>query len=343
MLLSVIVPVYNMAADNKLGFCMDSLVNQTISDYEIIAVDDASTDNSLEVLRDYEARYPGLVKVITYPDNRHQGGARNEGMKVALGEWISFIDSDDWIVPEYFERLINRANETGADVVGTNFSVVYNQSFEVGKINPNSISLNTGVLDETKHKGLLLESGSMVMKIYRRELIFDNDLYFPEHMFYEDNAVGPVWTLYFKHFEFIDEPLYYYYQHGTSTVHTITEERSRDRLKATEITINEMKKRGFLETYKHEMEAMFIRLYVVNTLFGYMISCKKKHFGFVREIKKGILKYFPDFRSSMYYESIPDPEQKKMLDLFMKNSFMFYIYYGALWKYRNLRNRLKTK
>lgn len=343
MKLSVIVPVYNTAADNKLNFCMDSLVNQTLKDMEIIAVNDASTDNSLEILRDYEAKYPGLVKVVTYPDNRHQGGARNEGFKYAEGEWISYIDSDDWIVPEYFERLVIKAEETGADVVGTNFCVVYDQTFEVGKINPNDLSLRTGELDVDKHKGLLVNGGSMVMKIYRRELIEDNGLYFPEHMFYEDNAMGPIWTLYFKHFEFIDEPMYYYYQHDTSTVHTITEERCRDRLKATEITVSEMKKRGFYDTYRDEMEAMFIRLYIVNTLFGYMISCKKKHFSFVKDIKKGIKEYFPDFMNSKYYNTIPDAEQKKMLSLFMKNSLAFYLYYGALWKYRNVRAKLSGK
>ena len=76
MRLSVIVPVYNMEADGKLAYCMDSLVNQTISDYEIIAVDDASTDGSLSVLREYEKNYPGKVKVLALQENHRQGGAR---------------------------------------------------------------------------------------------------------------------------------------------------------------------------------------------------------------------------------------------------------------------------
>ena len=108
MKLSIIVPVYNMASDNKLNFCLDSLINQTIKDFEIIAVDDASTDNSLEIVREYESKYPDLFKVITYEKNRHQGGARNEGMKIAKGEWIGFIDSDDWVSPDYYESLIKR-------------------------------------------------------------------------------------------------------------------------------------------------------------------------------------------------------------------------------------------
>lgn len=68
MRLSIIVPVYNMAAEGKLNYCMDSLLNQTVEDYEILAVDDASTDDSLRILREYEAGYPDKVRVITYAE-----------------------------------------------------------------------------------------------------------------------------------------------------------------------------------------------------------------------------------------------------------------------------------
>lgn len=85
MKLSVIVPVFNMAADDKLKWCMDSLVGQTISDYEIIAVDDCSTDDSLSILQNYKKRYPGKVVVIASPDNRKQGGAKNPGTVCCKG------------------------------------------------------------------------------------------------------------------------------------------------------------------------------------------------------------------------------------------------------------------
>ena len=117
MKLSVIVPVYNMNHDNLLTFCLDSIINQTIEDYEIIAVDDASTDDSFSMLKTYEEKYPGKFKAYTYPDNRRQGGAKNEGLKHATGEWIGFVDSDDWIAPDFYEKLLKKAEETGADIV----------------------------------------------------------------------------------------------------------------------------------------------------------------------------------------------------------------------------------
>ena len=138
MKLSIIVPVYNMAADGKLEYCLESLINQTIEDYEIIAVNDASTDNSLEILKAYEAKYPDKFKVVTYTVNKRQGGAKNEGLKVAKGEWIGFIDSDDWISSDYYEKLINKALETGADVVGCDYSLVHEHTYEVGQVVKNN-------------------------------------------------------------------------------------------------------------------------------------------------------------------------------------------------------------
>ena len=98
MKLSVIVPVYNMASQNKLSYCMDSLVRQTHKDLEILAVDDCSTDESYAILKEYERRFPGRVRAFQSEVNHHQGGAKNIGLSHADGDWIGFIDADDWVV-----------------------------------------------------------------------------------------------------------------------------------------------------------------------------------------------------------------------------------------------------
>ena len=168
--LSIIVPVYNMAAEGKLNYCLDSLVGQTIRglyDYEILCVDDASTDDSLEILLDYEKRYPELVRILPNRVNLRQGGAKNEALKVAEGEWIGFIDSDDWVSPDYYEKLLKKAEETGADVVGCDYSLVDHHTFEVGKVIVNNTPDQTGELTEEQHKSLFIRPGSMVLKIYK--------------------------------------------------------------------------------------------------------------------------------------------------------------------------------
>ncbi len=339
MKLSIIVPVYNMAADGKLEYCLNSLVAQTISDYEIIAVDDASTDDSLEILRDYEKRYPKMFKVVHYEVNKRQGGAKNEGLKVAQGEWIGFIDSDDWVTQDFYEKLLNKAADTGADMVGCDYNLVTEHTMQVGKIVQNNTSDQTGLLDTEKHKKLLMRSGSMVIKIYRHEVIQKNQLCFPEGIFYEDNCAGPLWSLYFTHFEKVEEPLYYYYQHQSSTVHYITEEKCRDRMKAAVLLYEECEKRGFLQEYHAEIEYRFSELYYVITLFSYMIGMKHPCLSFVKELRRGVEQRFPEFEKNSYYLEKTGEQEKKLIAMQRKSDVKFFYYYRLKQLWWNLRKR----
>ncbi|MBQ7920135.1 MAG: glycosyltransferase [Lachnospiraceae bacterium] len=340
MKLSIIVPVYNMAAGGKLAFCLDSLINQTISDYEIICVDDASADNSVEVLEQYSLEYPEKLRYVVHERNKRQGGAKNTGLKSATGEWVGFIDSDDWIAPDFYEKLLKKAEETGADMVGCDYNLVHEHTFEVGETIQNNTSDQAGVLDEERHKALIMRSGSMVIKIYKHQVIKDNHLDFPEGIFYEDNCAGPVWSVYFKHFEKVNEPLYYYYQHDTSTVHYVTEEKCRDRMIAGEKLLVEMDQRGFLEQYHQEIEYRFTELYFENTLFSYMLGARKKRIGFVEELKAGIQKAFPEFRKNKYFQQYAEQEHKEMIDLLMQSTRKFYYVYGLKVWVRGVRKKL---
>ena len=110
---SVIVPVYNV--EKYLKDCLDSVVNQTLEDIEIICVNDGSTDNSLAILEEY-AEKDSRIKIITQ-ENKGLGGARNTGLYHANGEYISFIDSDDWIELNTFEELYNMSKNLDLDML----------------------------------------------------------------------------------------------------------------------------------------------------------------------------------------------------------------------------------
>ena len=340
MKLSVIVPVYNMAGGGKLQFCIDSLIHQTITDYEIIAVDDASTDNSLDILRQYEKKYPDKMRVLSHEVNMRQGGAKNTGLRAARGEWIGFVDSDDWVTPDYYEKLLQKAEETGADMVGCDYSLVSEHTFRVGKVVQNNTAEQTGILDDEKRKKLIMRNGSMVIKIYKHDVIRENQLEFPEGIFYEDNCAGPVWSMYFKHFERVEEPLYYYYQHNASTVHQITEKRCRDRMIASAMMLQECKDRGFLKKYPVEIEYRFAELYYVITLFSYMLGVRKKKLSFVKELKEGMLNAFPDFQKNPYYQQFTNEEEKQMIAIQMQSDAKFFYYYGLKVKVRRIRKKL---
>ncbi|MCL2790068.1 MAG: glycosyltransferase [Desulfobulbus sp.] len=121
--LSIIVPVYN--AEPWLVRCMDSLINQTIKGIEIIVVDDQSTDGSLNMIREYEKKDP-RIKAVALATNSGESAARNAGLAVAVGEYIGFVDHDDFVDVDFYEQLYIRAQETGADIVkGDALEVTY--------------------------------------------------------------------------------------------------------------------------------------------------------------------------------------------------------------------------
>ena len=337
MKLSIIVPVYNMAAEGKLAYCLNSLVSQTIKDYEIIAVDDASTDNSLEILKDFERRFPDRFHAICSEVNRHQGGAKNIGLKLAKGDWIGFIDSDDWITPDMYERLIGKAEETGADLVGCDYSLVSEHSLEVVQVVPNNKKEQCGLLNKEKRKSLILDGGSLVVKIFRRSMILENKLWFPEDIFYEDNALGNSYLILARQFEYIEEPLYYYYQHSASTVHTISPKRCEDRMTAGRLMLREAKRHNFYEEFKPELEYSFTLLFYINTLFTYMAGVEKTKYSFVKAMGKEMKQTFPDFETNPYYQERTHTEEKKLIGIQQKSTFLFMLYYKLLWAYRKWR------
>lgn len=339
MKLSIIVPVYNMAKDGKLEYCLDSLLNQTISDYEVIAVNDASTDNSLEILLRYHERFPKTIKVYSLKENRRQGGAKNVGLSISCGEYIGFVDSDDWVSKDCFARLVKRAEDTGADVVACDFCYVYEHTMTPTKRVPCNLPEQVGELTHEKKASLFLHPGALVTKIYKRNLFSDESFMFPEHMFFEDNATGIEVLRRAKHFEYIPEPFYFYYQHSTSTVHVINKERCEDRLEAMRIMYQYAVRNGYLEEFYNEIEYKFTNLFYQNTLFSYMQGTKRTDMNFIRKMGKEMKEYFPNFQDNSYYKKNVHPEEKKLMKMHQSSPLLFVLFYRALYFYRSVRKK----
>lgn len=325
--LSVIVPVYNMAEGGKLNYCMDSLVGQTLQNMEIITVDDASTDGSLEILREYEKTYPGRVVVVASTENKKQGGARNLGLQIAKGDYIGFMDSDDWAAKDMFEKMLSKARETGADAVGTDLCRVREHTMIPTEREACNELTQTGVMDFEKRKAFLLKPGPVVTKIYAREVFFGREFHFPEHMFYEDNAVAIELGMRIKHYEHIPEPNYFYYQLDTSTTHAIDQKKCEDRMEAMRIMLRLAKQNGAWESYRDVLEYYYGNLFYRNTLFGYMQGSPKKDLNFIKKIGQEILETFPDFMENPYFQKEIDAYERKLIDLHLKSVFWFVIVY----------------
>ena len=111
---SVIIPVYNV--EPYLEKCLDSLINQTLKDIEIICINDCSTDNSLNILEQFKNK-DERIKLINLKENKGAAAARNEGLKIAKGEYLGFVDPDDYVDLNFYEELYKKAKQDDADIV----------------------------------------------------------------------------------------------------------------------------------------------------------------------------------------------------------------------------------
>lgn len=337
MRLSIIVPVHNMASGHKLEYCLDSLMNQTVSDYEVIAVDDASTDDSAAVLAEYERRYPRIFRVIRLSENLRQGGAKNRALDICNGDYIGFMDADDWAAEEMYEKMLEEAKKTGADIVNCDHVITDEHSMDQKTIRSEWSADMYGEVTKEKFRELINHTGHLVTKIYARHLFFDPALRFPEHMFYEDNALGVEIMHRAKKIAGVNLPLYYYYQHEGSTVHIVTEERCDDRMEAMRIMLEYAENGNYLNDFYQEIEYKFINLFYQNTLFSYMRGKQPKKLSFIRKMGKEMRERFPRFEQNLIYQKRTDPEEQRLIRLQQRSTLIFVIYYKALWFYRSLR------
>ena len=208
MRLSIIVPVYN--AEKYLRSCLDSLVSQEMTDYEIILVNDGSTDSSAEIMEEYRIAHPGLIRIMTV-ENGGQARARNLALEEARGDYIGFTDSDDAAHPDMFRKLCSAAERENADIAVCDCWRVEPQGkvYQPARTEEKSISA----------------SGPVWNKIFRRESI--GDIRFPEGRWYEDLAFSAKMLAKANKIVFVQEALYDYRCGHTSTM---TNQNSRKNL-----------------------------------------------------------------------------------------------------------------
>ncbi len=213
--ISVIVPVYNV--EPYIAKCLDSLIGQTKRELEFILVDDCGTDNSMDIARQYAERDP---RIRILPGEKNLGAAltRNRGMEAAKGEFIAFIDSDDWIVTDYFELLYNKAKAEGADLVKGAFCMVKGDKVTHSNMNASIRSY----LTRGRFPGIAFHS-IFVNAIYSAELLRKHNATFPKLTNGEDIVFLLKAQVYAKKWALEDRAMYHYIQHEKSASHTIRE------------------------------------------------------------------------------------------------------------------------
>ena len=201
MKVSVIIPVYNV--EKYLKKCLDSLINQTYSNLEIIVVNDGSTDNSSKIIKEYVKKYKNIINIDI--DNHGQGYARNLGLKKATGDYIMFLDSDDYLDLTIIEKLINNIKDS--DLAVCNLYKVINGQNELF-VNYHDFGNN--------QISLMLSHPGPVAKLYKKEIL--KNVKFLENVYYEDLSFTPVVALNTNKVSYVNEELYYYIIHDNSTM-----------------------------------------------------------------------------------------------------------------------------
>ncbi len=227
MKFSIIIPVYNV--ESYLRECLDSVVAQTYPGWEAICVNDGSTDGSALILNEYAAR-DNRLKVITQP-NGGLSAARNAGVDAAKGEYVLFLDSDDWLEENALEVLSNNMeNEDMVCFSGRRYFESDMAFHDADQLKPQSYASG---MDYYNDNALLPRDFAfvcVVLRIYKRDYLSRHNLRFKEGIFHEDNLFTPLACFYAERVKAVNECLYDYRVRSNSITTTVNIKRLRDLL-----------------------------------------------------------------------------------------------------------------
>lgn len=205
--ISVIVPIYNV--EQYVSDCLQSLVEQTLSDIEIICVNDCGKDKSMQIVKEFAAR-DERIRIVKNWRNRGLSYSRNHGMRYARAPYVMYCDSDDMFMSDTCEKMYNAITTYNTDVVIGNIHIIYEANHDLKESDAKFFRVPTvGVFDIPQNKKYICY-GSAWGKIFRRDIIIDNKLTFPNGLKHEDEFFWPAFCSIAKRVGFIDDVIYQY-------------------------------------------------------------------------------------------------------------------------------------
>lgn len=302
--ISVIIPVYNV--EKYIEKCVKSVEAQTYQDYKIILVNDGSTDGSGK-LCDALAQKNERITVV-HQTNKGQGGARNAAINRCDTEYILFVDSDDYIHPELLERCMGAAQKHNCDIVLFD-AVSVDESGKTGALYDLPVSTNK-ILTKSE-KCILSKNPSPCDKLYKTSLFKDNNIHYPEKVWYEDlRTIPKVLLLADKIVKLESEPLYYYLQRSDSTMHTPNYDRIvKERIAAVNDLTDYYKANNLYEEYEDVLD--FIMIY-----HGFLLPCLEMY------RRTGNHKRYMDILFNALKNRVQNPLANPYLTLLRKNEII---------------------
>lgn len=284
--ISAIVPVYK--SEKYLEKCLDSILKQTLDDVEIIIVNDGSPDNSQAIIDSYVEKYPEKIKAFIQ-ENKGQAAARNFALEYAAGEFISFVDSDDYLEPNTYKRAYTYAAENGFDIVCFGM-------YEVKFGEKETVDYKHVIVEDNRIQYILNES-SPCNKIIKREILEENNLRFTENRIYEDLELIPQLALYTDKIGYIDECLYNYVIHHGSTMR----QKEYNKKLACIFDVAETLKEKFYNTeYRKELEFLYIEHLLHGAVLRFLVYPEGD--SDIVRIADVVKNTFPKWRRNEYFK-----------------------------------------
>lgn len=320
--ISVIIPCYNVK--DMVSECLDSIVDQTIGleHLEIILVDDASTDETVSVLKKYEEKYPDNIMLVLCKKNGRQGTARNIGLSYATGDFIRFVDSDDWIHPDMYKVLVDIMNKNECDVVQFRYMETKDKPEEMSRAIDN---IDYIIVDYScNRKENLLNSQilneSCTTKLYRKSLIDCANLRYAEGVAYEEPMFTYPMKFYVNKAAVTETKLYYYRYNEKGTMLSYMNNPST-MVQHLQVQLNvylTMLQSDFFSEYKDEIDLYFIHSFYAETFYFMAGRGMPMLAVMLRYMAKTVKEYVPDYRNNPYIGLPGVKEEMKSLELIDK-------------------------
>jgi len=262
MLLSIIVPFFNAEKTSKR--LLETLKNIKQKDVELILINDGSTDNTYTILENFKSEIPNINVMLIDQNNKGPGGARNSGLKVAKGDYVWFVDCDDDIKLEAIDIIRDNVHKN-YDFIDFNIirekNVVNSMNVEAGEYN---------ISNTPEISALLLNNfGHISSKVIRRELINENEVYYPEYCVYEDNPLRFIYPFFIKSFLKSEVVSYIYQLEFDSVTRSKPNLRTLDRLYTAEYGLNKAIKLVKNNTEMEALEEKFIEKFLIEPSMKY--------------------------------------------------------------------------
>lgn len=255
--ISVIVPVYNV--EKFLPKCLNSIANQTLTDIEVILINDGSTDSSKDILESYAKLNPKFK--VTNKANEGVTNTRNLGIQKAKGKYIAFIDSDDFVHSNFLHDLYYLAEESNTEIACCNY---YKYNLKTGVKYTHQTALKAGIYDNKQALNTLINDNRLQYyiwnKIFLRSMIVENNINFP-NMCFEDTDFSIRSFYYANTVAVTRKPLYYYCKHSESTIAQIGLDKINDYLLALASTRNFLEQENVFDFYKKSYFTHSLRIY----------------------------------------------------------------------------------